>query len=229
MNFYERLKAAAIAGSGGGGGGEKPEFYTVTAASGVSSIYGSLVKTGHKATWTGRVEFSSTVSGDKHVFTLPTEVRPYTKYLFKCGTGGSAYDDTGYVLPNGEVHVVLASNKSFVMGDFSWDVITPQYYPVYDTTKVTDSSGGIEVVGNMVIMQVSFTAPNISTGWQQDIFTIPSEVRPSSNQCPFCIYRGRNTAQYPDAWLETNGTFDIYIERNLGTTIDALCIWELPD
>ena len=205
----------------------EPVFYTPTPATGVSTIYGKIVKTGHKVTWTGRVDFTSTTSGDKHIFTPPEELRPYTKYLFKCGSGGSSNDDTGYVLPNGEVHIALASTKSFTMGDISWDIITPDYTVDVDTTKVTASSGGLEKIGNLVIMQVSFTVSGIGTGWHQNIITVPDEVRPASTQCPFCIYRARNTAQYPDTWIGADGKCDMYIEPSFGTTIDVMCMWEI--
>lgn len=211
----------------GGGGGDIPEFYTPTAATGVSTIYGKIVKMGHKVTWTGRVDFTSTTSGDKHIFTLPANLRPYTKYLFKCGSGGSANDDTGYILPNGEVHIALGSTKAFTIGDMSWDIITPDYTVSVDTAKVTSSSGGLEKIGNLAIMQVSFTVSGISTGWHSNIITIPTGVRPQSSQCPFCIYRNRNTAQYPDTWIGTDGVCDMYIQPSLGTTIDVMCMWEL--
>lgn len=211
----------------GGGGGDTPVFYTPTAATGVSTIYGTIVKMGHKVTWTGRVDFTSTTSGDKHIFTLPEELRPYTKYLFKCGSGGSSNDDTGYVLPNGEVHIVLASNKSFTMADMSWDIITPDYTVSVDTAKVTTSSGGLEKIGSLVIMQVSFTVSGIATGWHSNIITVPTGVRPSSSQCPFVIYRNRNTAQYPDTWIGTDGVCDMYIMPSLGTTIDVMCMWQV--
>ena len=211
----------------GGGGGEAPEYYTPTAASGVSSIYGIIIKLGHKATWTGRVDFTSTTSGDKHIFTLPSGIRPYTKYLFKCGSGGSANDDTGYILPNGEVHVVLGSSKSFTMADMSWDIISPGYTVSVDSAKVTSSSGGIEKIGDMAILQVSITVSGISTGWHSNIITVPTGVRPLSSQCPFCIYRNRNTAQYPDTWIGTDGVCDMYIQPSLGTTIDILCLYKI--
>lgn len=205
----------------------KPVFYTATPETGVSATYGKIVKTGHKVTWTGRVDFTGTTSGDKHIFTLPSELRPYTKYLFKCGSGGSSYDDTGYVLPNGEVHIALGSTKAFTMADMSWDIITPDYTVDVDTSKVTDSSGGLEKIGNLVIMQVSFTVSGIGTGWHYNIITIPDGVRPTSSQCPFCIYRGRNTAQYPDTWIGTDGKCDMYIHDYLGPTIDVMCMWEI--
>lgn len=205
----------------------KPVFYTVTPETGVSAIYGTVVKTGHKVTWTGRVDFTSNTSGDKHIFTLPSELRPYTKYLFKCGSGGSANDDTGYVLPNGEVHIALGSTKSFTMADMSWDIITPDYTVDVDTAKVTDSSGGLEKIGNLVIMQVSFTVSGIGKGWHNGILTIPTDVRPTSTQFPFCIYRNRNTAQYPDTNIGTDGVCNMYIEPSLGTTIDVMCMWEI--
>ncbi len=215
-----------IAGYGGGGGGDTPEFYTPTPATGVSTIYGTVVKVGHKVTWTGRVDFTSTTYGDKHIFTVPAELRPYTKYLFKCGSGGSASYDTGYILPNGEVHIVLASNKSFTMGDMSWDIITPGYTVSVDSAKVTSSSGGLEKIGDLAIMQVSITVSGISAGWHSNIITIPSGVRPLSAQCPFCIYRNRNTAQYPDTWIGADGACDMYISPSLGTTIDIMCLWK---
>lgn len=211
----------------GGGGGDTPVFYTPTPATGVSTIYGKIVKMGHKVTWTGRVDFTSTTSGDKHIFTLPSELRPYTKYLFKCGSGGSSNDDTGYVLPNGEVHIALASNKSFTMADMSWDIITPDYTVSVDTAKVTASSGGLEKIGSLVIMQVSFTVSGISTGWHSNIITVPTGVRPSSSQCPFVIYRNRNTAQYPDTWIGADGKCDMYIQPSFGTTIDVMCMWQV--
>ena len=215
-----------IDGYGGGGGGDTPVFYTPTAATGVSTIYGKIVKNGHKVTWTGRVDFTSYTSGDKHIFTLPSELRPYTKYLFKCGSGGSAYDDTGYVLPNGEVHIALGSNKSFTMADMSWDIITPDYTVAVDTSKVTASSGGLEKIGSLIIMQVSFTFSGIGEGWHNGIFTVPTGVRPTSTQCPFSIYRNRNTAQYPDTWIGADGKCDMYISPSLGTTIDVMCMWQ---
>jgi hypothetical protein len=211
----------------GGGGGDTPVFYTPTPATGVSTIYGKIVKMGHKVTWTGRVDFPSNTSGDKHIFTLPSDLRPYTKYLFKCGSGGSAYDDTGYVLPNGEVHIVLASNKSFTMADMSWDIITPDYIVSVNTSKVTASSGGLEKIGSLVIMQVSFTVSGIGEGWHSGIFTVPTGVRPTSTQFPFSIYRGRNTAQYPDTNIGTDGLCNIYLSPSLGTTIDVMSMWQV--
>lgn len=226
MDFYETLKAAAIAGSGGGSGGEKPEFFTVTPATGVT-VFGKPVKVGTKVTWTGRASFASNVSGDKLAFTLPPEIRPYTKYLFKCGNGGYGYDYAGYILPNGEVHIVFGNSSSIAQGDFSWDVIEPDYQVSVDTTKVTSSSGGIAVIDNMAIMQVSLTLDNFSTGWQNALLTVPSDVPIPSTQCPFCVYRGRNTAQYPDTTLDTNGALNMFIDRSLGNVIDILCVWEV--
>lgn len=226
MDFYETLKAAAIAGSGGGSGGEKPEFFTVTPATGVT-VFGKPVKVGTKVTWTGRASFASNVSGDKLAFTLPPEIRPYTKYLFKCGNGGYGYDYAGYILPNGEVHIVFGNSSAIAQGDFSWDVIEPDYQVIVDTTKVTSSSGGIAVIGNMAIMQVSLTLGNFSTGWQNSLLTVPNDVPIPSTQCPFCVYRGRNTAQYPDTTLDTNGALNMFIDRSLGNVIDILCVWEV--
>jgi hypothetical protein len=205
----------------------KPVFYDATPETGVSVIYGKIVKTGHKVTWTGRVDFTSTTYGDKHIFTLPSELRPYTKYLFKCGSGGAAYDDTGYVLPNGEVHISLGSNKAFTMADMSWDIITPDYTVSVDTSKVTAFSGGLEKIGSLVIMQVSFTFSGIGEGWHSNIFTVPTGVRPTSTQFPFSIYRGRNFAQYPDTNIGTNGACNMYISPSLGTTVDVMCMWEI--
>lgn len=213
-------------GGGGGGGGETPEFIEVTPATGVT-LYGDVVKTGSKVTWTGCASFSSSGSGDRLAFTLPEEIRPYTKYLFKCGNGGYGYDYTGYILPNGEVHIVFANSSAMAIGDFSWDVITPSVQVAVDASKVTSSTGGIQVIGTMAIMQVSLVLGSYSTGWQNSLLTIPSDVSVPQTQCPFCIYRGRNSAQYPDAWLNTNGALDIYLDRNLGNIIDVLCIWNV--
>ena len=210
----------------GGGGGDVPVFYTPTAATGVSSIYGKIIKVGHKVTWVGQVYFTSTTSGDKHIFTLPVELRPFTKYLFKCGSDSSPSDDTGYILPNGEVHIVLSSSKSFSAGDMSWDIITPEYTVSVDSAKVTSSSGGLEKIGDLAIMQVSITVSGISAGWHSNILTVPSGVRPLSEQCPFCIYRARNSAQYLNTWIATDGKCDMYINPSLGTTIDIMCLWQ---
>lgn len=210
----------------GGGGGDTPVFYVPSAASGVSSIYGSIIKLGHKVTWVGQVYFTSTTSGDKHIFTLPAELRPYTKYLFKCGSDSSATDDTGYILPNGEVHIVLASSKSFSAGDMSWDIITPGYTVSVDSAKVSSSSGGIEKIDDLAIMQVSITVSGISAGWQANIITVPSGVRPLSEQCPFCIYRTRNTAPYLNTWIGADGKCDMYINPSYGNIIDIMGLWQ---
>lgn len=213
-------------GGGGGGGGETPEFIEVTPATGVT-LYGDVVKTGSKVTWVGCASFASTGSGDRLAFTLPEEIRPYTKYLFKCGNGAYGYDYTGYVLPNGEVHIVFANSSAMAIGDFSWDVITPSVQVNVDTSKVTSSTGGIQVIGTMAIMQVSLVLDNYSTGWQNSLLTVPNTVSVPQTRSPFCIYRGRNSAQYPDAWLNQNGALDIWLDRSLGNIIDVLCIWNL--
>lgn len=208
------------------GKGSTFEFFDVTPVENVT-VYGKLVKIGTKVTWTGRASFSSIVSGDKLAFILPENLRPFTKYVFKCGNGGYGYDYDGYILPNGEVHIVFKNSSSIAQGVFSWDVIEPDYQVIVDTTKVTSSSGGIAVIDNMAIMQVSLTLDNFSTGWQNALLTVPSDVPIPSAQCPFCVYRGRNTAQYPDASLGTDGVLDIWLDRSLGTTIDIFCIWEV--
>ena len=216
-----------IDGYGGGGGGDVPEFYTPTPATGVSSIYGTVVKVGHEVSWTGYVSFTSTSYGDKHIFTLPAQFRPYTKHLFKCGTSSSSYDDTGYILPNGEVHIVLASYKSAATGDFSWGIITPGYTVSVDSAKVTSSSGGIEKIGDLAVMQLSITVSGISAGWQSGIITIPDGVRPLSSQCAFCVYRGLNTAPYAETWFGPDGACSAYIDPSHGTTIDILCQYKI--
>lgn len=210
----------------GGGGGDAPQWITVTAASGVT-IYGNVVKTGHKVTWTGRAEFSSSVSGDRLIFTLPTGTIPYFKYLFKCGSGGSGYDDTGYILPNGEVHVVIANTKNFVNCAFSWDVIDPAYTPTY-TAKIATAAGGVELIDGMAIMQLDLSLQNISTGWQWGILTIPPAVRPISDQYPFCVYGSRISAQYPDCILGTTGELGVYVDAGLlaGQHLYILGVWK---
>lgn len=214
-------------GGGGGGGSIVPEFFTVTPATGVT-VYGTPVKIGNKVTWTGRALFSSSASGDRLAFTLPEDIRPFTKYLFKCGHGGYGFDYTGYVLPNGEVHFVFESSGTFVQADMSWDIITPNLYPTF-SEKVASYTGGIEVVENMAIMQISLTLQNVSTGWQNALMVMPSTVIPSIAQCPFVIYRSRNTAQYPDCSIGTNGNLNVYIDTSLmsGQPVDFLCIWEV--
>lgn len=206
--------------------GAVPVFYKVTPGPNVSAIVGSPVKIGPKVTWTGQVRFSSNVSGDKHIFTLPEELRPYTKYLFKCGNGGYGYDYTGYILPNGEVHVVFGNNSAIAQCDFQWDVITPEYPVIVDTTKVSSFTGGIAIIDNMAIMQVSLVTNSFSAGWQNGLFTVPDIIPIPEEQVPFCIYRNRNNAQYPDCYLRTNGTIDVWLDRNLSSVIDFLCIWD---
>ena len=207
--------------------GAVPIFYDVTPAAGVNAIIGKLVKIGPKVTWTGQVRFSSNVTSDKHIFTLPEELRPYTKYLFKCGNGGYGWDYTGYILPNGEVHVVFGNNSAIAQCDFQWDVITPEYPVIVDTTKVSSFTGGIAIIDNMAIMQVSLVTNNFSAGWQNGLFTVPDTIPIPEEQVPFCIYRDRNSAQYPDCYLRTNGTIDVWLDRNLGSVIDFLCVWDI--
>lgn len=211
----------------GGGGSVAPEFYTVTPASGVT-VYGTPVKIGSKVTWTGRAAFSSAVYGDHLVFTLPENLRPYTKYLFKCGNGGYGYDYDGYILPNGEVHIVFKNNSSFAQGEFSLDVITPTLNPTF-SAKVASHTGGIEVIRNMAIMQISLGLQNVSTGWQTNLMVMPSSVIPSTVQCPFVVYRSRNTAQYPDCTIDTSGNLSVFLDTNLmsGQSVDFMCIWEV--
>jgi len=210
--------------------GAVPVFYEVTPASDVSEVTGKPVKIGPKVTWTGRVTFKSSVSGDKLAFILPEEIRPFTKYLFKCGNGGYGFDYTGYILPNGEVHIAISGNSAaIVAGDFSWDVITPEYQVSVDTTKVSSSSGGIQIIDNMAIMQVSITMGNFSTGWQTGLFTVPPEVPIPSYQFPFCVIRRRNTAQYPDTIMNTNGTVDSWLDRTLVDIVDFVCIWDINE
>lgn len=207
--------------------GAVPTFYDVTPATGVNAIIGKPVKIGPKVTWTGQVQFSANAYGDKHIFTLPEELRPYTKYLFKCGNGGYGYDYTGYILPNGEVHVVLGNNSSITQCDFQWDVITPEYPVIVDTTKVSSFTGGIAIIDNMAIMQVSLVTSNFSAGWHNSLFTVPDTIPIPEEQVPFCIYRKRNSAQYPDCYLHTDGTTDVWLDRNLDSVIDFLCVWDI--
>lgn len=207
--------------------GAVPVFYEVTPGPNVSAIVGSPVKIGPKVTWTGQVQFSSNVYGDKHIFTLPEELRPYTKYLFKCGNGGYGYDYTGYILPNGEVHVVFGNNATIAQCDFQWDVITPEYPVIVDTTKVSSFTGGIAIIDNMAIMQVSLVTSNFSAGWHNALITVPDTIPIPEEQVPFCIYRNRNSAQYPDCYLRTDGTIDVWLDRQLSSVIDFLCIWDI--
>ena len=167
------------------GGGSTLEFFNVIPAENVT-VYGKPVKIGTKVTWTGRVSFPSVGSGDKLAFILPENLRPFTKYVFKCGNGGYGYDYVGYILPNGEVHFVFGNSSAIAQGDFSWDVIEPQLYPTF-SNKVASYTGGIEVIENMVIMQISLVLQNISTGWQNSLMTIPSAVIPATVQCPFVV------------------------------------------
>ena len=211
----------------GGGSGDTPVFYTPTAASGVSYTYASLVKTGTKVSFVGRVDLSSNFSGDKTLFTLPSAVRPLIKYISKCGTTSSTSDDVCYILPNGEFHVVFSQSKNYAQWSITWDVITPTYSPTVDSTKVSSSSGGIQLIGNMAILQLSLTLQNVSTGWQSGIITIPSEVCPASTQRPSGLYRSINNAPYPDVFVNTNGSTDIYLNSSYGTIIDLSCVWEV--
>jgi hypothetical protein len=208
-------------------GGGIPEFYTVTPASGVT-VYGAPVKTGNKVTWTGRASFPSSGSGDKLAFTLPETLRPFTKYPFKCGNGGYGWDYDGYILPNGEVHFVFGNSSAIAQGDFSWDVITPTLNPTF-SAKVASHTGGIEVIRNMAIMQISISLQNVSTGWQTNLMVMPSAVIPSTVQCPFVVYRSRNTAQYPDCTIDTSGNLNVFLDTGLilGKPVDFMCIWEV--
>lgn len=213
-------------GGGGGSGGDTPVFYTVTPETGVT-VFGNPVKVGTKVTWTGQIGFGSSVSGDRLIFTLPAELCPYIKYIFTCGGDDSSTNDIGYILPNGEVHVILSNSKSHVNGVFTWDVITPQYLPTVDNTKVSSVAGGVQVVGNMAVMQISFTVTGISSGWHLELVKIPESIAPNGDRCPFCIYRNRNSAQFLNAYLKNTGYVHIYIDMSLGTTIDMVCIWEV--
>lgn len=214
-------------GGGGGGGGDTPVFYTPTAASGISYTYASLVKIGTKVSFVGRVDLSANTSGDKTLFTVPAEVTPLIKYISKCGTNSSSSDDTCYILPNGEFHVVLAQSKNYAQWSITWDVITPTYFPTVDTNNVSDFTGGIQLIENMAILQVSLTLQNVSTGWKSGIITIPAEVCPANTQSPFGLYRSRNGAPYPDVFVNTNGSTDIYLNTSYGNIIDLSCVWEL--
>lgn len=211
----------------GGGGGDTPVFYTPTAATGVSYTYASLVKIGTRASFIGRVDLSSSSSGDKLLFTLPSAVRPLIKYMSKCGTTSSSSDDTCYILPNGEFHVVISQSKNYAQWSITWDVITPTYFPTVNSSKVSVSSGGIQLIGNMAILQISLTLQNISTGWQSGIMTIPSGACPANTQSPFGIYRSRNNAPYPDVFVNTNGSTDIYITNGYGNIIDLSGVWQV--
>lgn len=211
---------------GYGGGGDIPVFYNVTPASGVT-VFGKPVKTGTKVSWCGQIGFGSSVYGDRLIFTLPAELCPYIKYIFTCGGDDSSTNDIGYILPNGEVHVILANSKSHVNGIFEWDVILPQYLPTVDTAKVSAVTGGVQVVNSMAVMQISFTVTGISSGWHLTLIKIPESIAPDGDRCPFCIYRNRNSAQFLNAYLKDTGYIQIYINTSLGTTIDMLCIWDI--
>lgn len=212
---------------GGGGGGDTPVFYTPTAASGVSYTYASLVKIGTKVSFVGRVDLSSSFSGDNTLFTLPSAVRPFIKYTSKCGTTSSTSDDICYILPNGEFHIVFSQSRNYAQWAVTWDVITPTHSPTVDSTKVSSSAGGIQIIENMAILQLSLTLQNVSTGWQSGIITIPSEVCPASTQSPFGLYRSINNAPYPDVFVNNNGSTDIYINSSYGTIIDLSGVWEV--
>lgn len=208
----------------------KSVFVDITKGPDVDRISCKPVRFGTKVTCSGRVDFTSYVSGDRLLFTLPSEVRPFIKYLYKCGDGGRTYDDTGYVLPNGEVRVQLGASKQFLQYDFSWDVITPEYFPVVDESRITSYSGGIAIIDGVAIMQLSFTLKTLSTGWQLDLLSIPNSVLSSSlvyPLFPFCVYRSRTAAPYPDANIDQNGKFHIYVNASYGDTVDVFCIWDL--
>ena len=212
--------------NGYGGGGDVPIFYNVTPASGVT-VFGKPVKFGTKVSWCGQIGFGATVSGDRLIFTLPAELCPYIKYIFTCGGDDSSTNDIGYILPNGEVHVILSNSKSHVNGIFTWDVITPQYLPTVDVSKVSSFTGGVQVIDNMAVMQISFTVTGISSGWHLTLIKIPESIAPDGDRCPFCIYRNRNSAQFLNAYLKNTGYIQTYIDINLGTTIDMVCIWDI--
>jgi hypothetical protein len=148
--------------------------------------------------------------------------------VFKCGNGGYVFDYNGYILPNGDVHFVFANSSSIAQGYFSWDIIEPDIFPTF-SDKVASYTGGIEVIENMAVMQISLVLQNVSTGWQTNLMVMPSAVIPSTVQCPFVVYRSRNTAQYPDCTIDTNGNLNVFLDTGLigGQPVDFLCIWEV--